>query len=154
MLHTNDLAPAFEALDQDNQPVSLADFRNRQNVVLYFYPRDDTPGCTIEAKQFTDLAGEFARHDTVVLGVSRDSCDSHRAFIHKYGLNVALLADPDGKVCAAYGVWQEREKDGVKKMGILRSTFVIDKHGVLQEALYGVAPDGHARAMLAKVKQL
>ena len=154
MLKRNDPAPAFNAVDQDNKPISLAQFRNRNNVILYFYPKDDTPGCTIEAKQFTDLAGEFAQHDTVVLGVSKDSCDSHRAFIKKYGLNVALISDNDGKVGESYGVWQQKEKDGVKKMGIVRSTFVINKQGVIEDALYGVNPDGHAQEMLAKVQRL
>ncbi len=154
MLKKNDTAPAFNAVDQDDKPIRLADFRSRKNVVLYFYPKDDTPGCTIEAKQFTDLAGEFAKYDAVVIGVSKDSCDSHRAFIKKYGLNVTLISDTDGRVCSSYGVWQEKEKDGVKKMGIVRSTFIVDRNGVLQEALYGVAPDGHAQAMLATAKKL
>lgn len=154
MLKRNDIAPAFTAVDQDNKPVRLDQYRNRQNVILYFYPKDDTPGCTIEAKQFTDLAREFAQHDTAVLGVSKDSCDSHRAFIQKYGLNVALISDADGKVSESYGVWQPKEKDGVKKMGIVRSTFLINKQGVIEEALYGISPEGHAREMLGKVQRL
>ena len=96
-------------------------------MVLYFYPKDDTPGCTIEANQFTQLAEEFAKADTVVIGVSKDTCASHTDFINKYGLKVDLLADEDGKLCESYGVWQEREKNGVKSMAILRSTFIINK---------------------------
>jgi len=134
--------------------VSLADFRDSQNVILYFYPKDDTPGCTIEANQFTALAADFAQRDTVVIGVSRDSCASHQAFIDKYGLQLDLLADSDGELCAAYGVWQEKERNGEKKMGIVRSTFLINKNGVLEEALYGVTADGHAQAMLERVRQL
>jgi peroxiredoxin len=154
MLQANQAAPAFQTVNQHNQPVSLQDFKGRKNVVLYFYPKDDTPGCTIEANEFTQLASEFAAADTVVLGVSKDSCASHQAFIDKFGLEVDLLSDEDGSLCEAYGVWQEKEKNGVKKMGIVRSTFVIDKNGTLVEALYGVAPEGHAQAMLEVVKAL
>ncbi|MGD8884849.1 MAG: peroxiredoxin, partial [Gammaproteobacteria bacterium] len=107
MLEKNQPAPDFSTVNQDNKPVKLADFRNDKNVILYFYPKDDTPGCTIEANQFTELADEFSKQDTVVLGVSKDSCDSHRAFIDKYGLNVQLLADTDGELVKNYGVWQE-----------------------------------------------
>ena len=154
MLAANQTAPDFRSPNQDNQMVSLADYQGKQNVILYFYPKDDTPGCTIEANQFTALARDFAENDTVVIGVSKDDCDSHKAFIAKYGLNVQLLADTSGEVCDRYGVWQEKEKDGVKKMGIVRSTFLINKDGRLVEAMYGVTADGHAQAMLDKVKQL
>lgn len=154
MLKPNQPAPAFELPDQDDQPVALADFTGRKNLVLYFYPKDDTPGCTIEANQFTALADEFAAADTVVLGVSRDDCASHQAFIDKFGLKVRLIADTAGELCEAYGVWQEKEKNGVKKMGIVRSTFVIDRQGLLREAIYGVTPDGHAQAMLDRVREL
>ncbi len=154
MLTTNQIAPDFRSPNQDNQIVSLADFKGKQNVVLYFYPKDDTPGCTIEANQFTALANEFAAHNTAVIGVSKDDCDSHKAFIAKYGLNVQLLADTSGEVCEHYGVWQEKEKDGVKKMGIVRSTFLIGKDGKLIEAEYGVTADGHAKTMLDKVRQM
>lgn len=154
MLQALQAAPAFQTVNQHNQPVSLADFKGRKNVVLYFYPKDDTPGCTLEANEFTRLASEFAAADTVVLGVSKDSCASHQAFIDKFGLAVDLLSDEDGALCEAYGVWQEKEKNGVKKMGIVRSTFVIDKNGTLVQALYGVAPEGHAQAMLDAVKTL
>ncbi|MCI0506905.1 MAG: peroxiredoxin [Gammaproteobacteria bacterium] len=154
MLRKNQPAPAFSAVNQDNQPVKLADFKNRKHVILYFYPRDDTPGCTIEANQFTGLLKEFSELDTVVLGVSKDSCQSHQAFIDKYALKVDLLADTSGELCERYGVWQEKEKDGVKKKGIVRSTFLINKDGMLEEALYGVTADGHAQQMLEKVRQL
>ncbi len=154
LLRTNQPAPDFTVPDQDGNPVNLADFRGEKNVVLYFYPKDDTPGCTIEANEFTQLAGEFAKHDTVVIGVSKDPCDTHRAFIAKYGLKIPLLADTDGALCERYGVWQEKEKAGVKKMGIVRSTFLIDKNGNLVYVEYGVNPEGHARAMLEKVSNL
>jgi len=154
MLNKKEAAPFFRSLNQDNKLVSLSDFAGKKNVVLYFYPKDDTPGCTIEANQFTALAKEFADLDTVVIGVSKDACDSHRAFISKYGLNLELLADTSGDICESYGVWQEVEKEGVKKMKIVRSTFIINKDGLLEEALYGVDPEGHAQAMLDTVKSL
>lgn len=154
MLEKNQTAPAFSTSNQNNETINLADFKGSKNVVLYFYPKDDTPGCTIEANQFTELASEFAKADTVVLGVSKDSCDSHQAFIDKFGLKLDLLADVSGELCDAYGVWQEKEKNGVKKTGIVRSTFVIDKNGVLVEAIYGVTADGHAQEMLRLVQAL
>ncbi len=154
MLEKKQLAPMFSSPNQDNKTINLSDFKARKHVVLYFYPKDDTPGCTIEANQFTELAGEFAANDAVVIGVSKDSCASHQAFIDKFGLKVDLLADTSGAVCDAYGVWQEKDKNGVKKMGIVRSTFVIDKAGILQEVIYGVTAEGHASAMLARVKTL
>ncbi len=154
MLEKNQTAPDFFTVNQHNEPVKLSDFKNRKHVILYFYPKDDTPGCTIEANQFTELAQEFARLDTVVLGVSKDSCQSHQAFIDKYALKVDLLADTNGELCDRYGVWQEKEKEGVKKMGIVRSTFLINKDGMLEEAMYGVNADGHAQEMLERVKQL
>jgi len=154
MLQANHPAPSFSSPNQHGETVSLTDFAGKQHVVLYFYPKDDTPGCTIEANEFTALAAEFAAHNAVVIGVSKDDCGSHQAFIDKFGLKVELLADTSGEVCAAYGVWQEKEKNGGKKMGIVRSTFVIDKQGTLVEALYQVDPNGHAQAMLDVVKQL
>ncbi len=153
-LKANQTAPAFSTPNQHNNTINLSDFNGDKNVVLYFYPKDDTPGCTIEANQFTALASDFAKTDTVVLGVSKDTCDSHLAFVDKFGLEVDLLADTSGELCAAYGVWQEKEKNGVKKMGMVRSTFVIDKAGMLVDVIYGVVADGHAQAMLDKVKTL
>lgn len=154
MLEKNQIAPDFTSPNQNGENISLADFRGRKNVILYFYPKDDTPGCTIEANQFTELASDFAKVDTVVIGVSKDSCESHQAFIDKFGLKVDLLADTSGDLCEKYGVWQEKEKNGVKSMGILRSTFVIDRDGELVEVIYGVNPDGHASAMLSRVSEL
>ena len=154
MLTKNQPAPDFSSPNQQNQPVSLSGFKGKKHVVLYFYPKDDTPGCTIEANQFTALASAFAALDAVVIGVSKDGCASHQAFIDKYGLKLDLLADTTGELCERYGVWQAKEKNGEKKMGIVRSTFLIDKSGLLQEALYGVGAEGHAQEMLAKVRQL
>jgi peroxiredoxin len=154
MLEKNQTAPAFNSKNQDNQMVELSSFKEKKNVVLYFYPKDDTPGCTIEANDFTKLANEFSALDTVIIGVSKDSCASHTAFIDKFGLKLDLLADESGEVCESYGVWQEKEKNGVKKMAILRSTFIINKEGVLAEAMYGVSHEGHAQAILEKIQQL
>lgn len=152
MLENNQTAPDFSVSNQKNEVISLSDFNGSKNVVLYFYPKDDTLGCTIEANQFTALASEFAKRDTVVLGVSKDSCESHQAFIDKFGLEVDLLADTSGELCDSYGVWQEKEKNGIKKMGIVRSTFVINKEGILVDVTYGVVADGHAQAVLDLIK--
>ena len=154
MLEKNQQAPLFRSINQNNQLVILSDFAGKKNVVLYFYPKDDTPGCTIEANDFTKLAEEFSKYDTVVIGVSKDSCESHVDFINKYGLKVELLADTDGELCESYGVWREREKNGVKSMSILRSTFIIDKQGTLVDVAYGVNHEGHAQEVLEKVKSL
>lgn len=154
MLEKNQAAPEFSSKNQDNQIVELSSFKGSKNVVLYFYPKDDTPGCTIEANDFTRLANEFSALDTVVIGVSKDSCSSHTDFIAKFNLKLDLLADESGEVCESYDVWQEKEKNGVKKMAILRSTFVINKQGILVEALYGVSHEGHAQAVLDKIQQL
>ena len=154
MLEVGQSAPSFDLPDADLRAVSLVNERGKHHVVLYFYPKDDTSGCTLEALDFTMLADEFERADCVVFGVSRDDCVSHAAFRDKHGLSVQLLADMDGEVCEQYGVWQEKEKDGIKKMGIVRSTFVIDKAGVIRHALYGVTAKGHAAAVLELVRTL
>ena len=154
MLKVQQAAPNFKTANQHNQPISLIDFKNRKNVVLYFYPKDDTPGCTIEANQFTALVNEFSALDTVVIGVSKDDCASHQAFIDKFNLKIMLLSDTTGELCEAYGVWQEKEKNGIKKMGIVRSTFIINKQGNIVDAEYGVTAEGHAQAVLNKIRQL
>ncbi len=154
MLDRNQVAPAFSTVNQNNKTINLSDYKGNKNVVLYFYPKDDTSGCTIEANQFTQLASKFAKVDTVVIGVSKDSCESHQDFINKFGLKMDLLADTSGELCQAYGVWREKEKNGIKKMGIVRSTFLINKDGVLVDVIYGVTADGHAQEMLNKVSQL
>lgn len=154
MLEKNQTAPAFSSKNQDNQLVELSSFKGKKHVVLYFYPKDDTPGCTIEANDFTSLANEFDAADTVVIGVSKDSCASHTDFINKFGLKLDLLADESGEICENYDVWQEKEKNGIKKMAILRSTFIITKDGTLAEALYGVSHEGHAQEILEKIQQL
>lgn len=151
MLTRNTPAPIFNSIDQYNKPVSLRDFAGK-TVLLYFYPKDDTPGCTIQANDFTAMANEFSQAGCVVIGVSKDDCDSHNAFIDKFGLNLILLADTSGEVCEQYGVWQQKEKNGVKSMGIVRSTFIIDGQGQLSYVEYTVDPKGHAQKMLEFIK--
>jgi peroxiredoxin Q/BCP len=154
LLQAGHAAPGFSLPDADMEMVKLSDFKGRKNVVLYFYPRDDTPGCTMQAIDFTDLEQAFSELDTVVLGVSKDDCLSHAAFRDKHGLAVRLLADTEGEVCEKYKVWQEKDKDGVKRMGIVRSTFLIDKQGKLRHVLYGVNSRGHAAEILKMVKDI
>lgn len=154
MLKSGDQAPSFELPNADLELTQLSDFLGKQNLVLYFYPKDDTPGCTIEAVEFSDLVEEFEAADTTIFGLSKDNCLSHGDFRDKHGLTIRLLADIDGVACEAYGVWQEKEAHGEKRMGIVRSTFVIDKEGVVQHALYNVKPKGHAEAVLELVQTL
>ena len=154
MLNKNDTAPFFRSANQQNQLINSNDYLNDKNIVLYFYPKDDTPGCTIEANDFTALATAFSSLDTVVIGVSKDSCHSHQAFVDKFNLNLELLADTSGSICEAYGVWQEIEKEGVKKMKIVRSTFIINKKGILEATLYAVSPKAHAQEILERVKKM
>jgi peroxiredoxin Q/BCP len=155
MLKVGQSAPTFDLPDGDMNLVSLREYRGVNNVVLYFYPKDDTPGCTLEAIDFSDLQDHFLDLDTVVLGVSMDDCMSHGAFRDKHGLAVQLLADAEGEVCAQYGVLQEKDVDGNrKKRCIVRSTFLIDKNGVLRHVLYGVNARGHASDVLNLVKEL
>jgi peroxiredoxin Q/BCP len=146
-------APDFTLPDADMEMVKLSRYKGKY-VVLYFYPKDDTPGCTVEAIEFSDLEDEFSSHETVILGISRDDCMSHADFRDKHGLAVQLLSDVDGRICERYGVWQEKEKDCVKKMGIVRSTFVIGKDGTVIQAFYGVQAKGHAVEILNIIKEL
>jgi len=153
MLQPGRPAPGFELPDADMNVVSLEHLRDH-NVVLYFYPHDDNPGCTIEAIDFSDRDDEFSKLQTVVLGVSMDDCISHGTFRDKHGLAVQLLADMEGEVCGRYGVLHEKEYDGKKKVCIQRSTFIIDRKGVVKHAMYGVSARGHAAEVLDLVKKL
>jgi peroxiredoxin Q/BCP len=154
MLRVGQIAPDFTLPDADMEMVSLADYRDKHHVVLYFYPKDDSPGCTREAIDFSDLEDEFAEFRTVIVGVSRDDCISHGNFRDKHGLSVRLLSDPDAEVCQKYGVLQEKEVEGVRRTGISRSTFIIDRSGVLRHVLYGVKSTGHAHEVLELVRRL
>lgn len=153
MLTAGVLAPEFELPDADMTFVRLADYKGR-SVVLYFYVRDDTPGCTAEAIEFSDREPDFTAHGAVVLGVSRDDCIRHSEFRDKHGITVRLLADRENTVCRLYDVLQNREVDGVMHESVLRSTFVIDAAGVIRHAQYGVSARGHAEDILEIVKGL
>jgi len=154
MLQPGDPAPLFSLPDADMDRFHLDSLQGKKNLVLYFYPKDDTPGCTLEALEFTDLQPEFEGLETEVIGISKDSCNSHGAFRDKYGINVRLLADIEGEVCEAYGVWQERERQGEKRFGIVRSTFLIDMTGTIRQALYDVKPKGHAPQVLDLLRRI
>jgi peroxiredoxin Q/BCP len=147
-------APHFELPDSDMQNFSLASQQGKKNVVLYFYPKDDTPGCTMEANEFTALEDEFSKLDSIVIGISRDDCLSHASFRDKYGLSVLLLSDPDARICKRYGVMYEKEVDGQKKLSSKRSTFVIDRNGKLRHVMYGVQAHGHAQDILNLIKEM
>ena len=154
MLQEGEAAPAFDLPDPDMEMVSLASLTGRSIVVLYFYPKDDTPGCTMEAIEFSELEDAFTSLHTVVVGVSMDDCLSHGSFRDKHGLTVKLLADPEGDVCRKYGVLHEKEIEGKKRTGVVRSTFIIDRSGVVRHAQYGVNPRGHAQEVLKLVKRI
>ena len=146
-------APAFTLPDQDGNKVALKDLKGK-NVVLYFYPRDNTPGCTTEAKGFKALHDELIAQDTVVLGVSRDSTSSHQRFSDKLKLPFALLSDPDGAVIAAYGSWGEKQFMGRRFMGILRTTVLIDKKGKVRKVYPKVSVKTHPEEVLADIQEL
>lgn len=146
-----DKAPAFKLTDDSGETVSLADFKGRK-VVLYFYPKDNTPGCTTQACAFRDNLNRLGKSGAVVLGVSADSVESHRKFKEKQGLNFPLLSDPDHKALDAYGVWQEKSLYGRKFMGIVRSTFLIDANGKIAKVFPKVKVNGHVDEVLAALK--
>ncbi|EGV34008.1 alkyl hydroperoxide reductase/ Thiol specific antioxidant/ Mal allergen [Thiorhodococcus drewsii AZ1] len=154
MLQPGDQAPLFSLPNADMERVSLEDLTHRRHCVIYFYPKDDTPGCTMEALEFSDLQDDFEAANTEIIGISKDSCASHGAFRDKHGLSVQLLADTDGETCEAYGVWREKEAHGEKRMGIMRSTFVVDKDGLIRHALYDIKPKGHAARILDLIRAL
>jgi peroxiredoxin Q/BCP len=145
-----DVAPDITLQDQDGKDVRLSDFRGRK-VVLYFYPKDDTSGCTTQACGLRDRIGEIEAHDAVVLGVSPDPVASHRKFADKYDLPFRLLADADHKVAETYGVWKEKSMYGRKYMGVERTTFLIDEEGRIDEVLEKVKPAGHVDDVLSRL---
>jgi thioredoxin-dependent peroxiredoxin len=144
-------APDFELQSDSGQTVKLSDLRG-QPVVLYFYPKDDTPGCTTEACEFRDAYDVFRDRGAEVLGVSPDDVASHEKFKTKYELPFTLLADPDHKVAEKFGVWGERKAYGKKYMGINRSTFIIDSDGNVARAMLGIKPAGHAADVLESIR--
>ena len=153
MLEVGDLAPDFTLPRNGGGEISLSGNRPKA-VVLYFYPKDDTSGCTLEAQDFTRLAADFARLDTEVIGVSKDSVEDHDAFCKKYGLGVSLVSDRDSNVCELYGVWAAKRMYGKVFLGIVRSTFLIGGDGCIQKIWPKVKADGHAEAVLQAVRDL
>ncbi|MCB1802709.1 MAG: peroxiredoxin [Gammaproteobacteria bacterium] len=153
MLQAGDKAPEFNLPDADMTVSDSSDLAGKP-YVIYFYPKDDTPGCTMEGIEFTDLLSDFESLGATVFGVSKDTCVSHAAFRDKHGIAVQLLADVEGQLCDAYDVWQEKEKNGEKKMGIVRSTFIVDGTGIIRHAMYDVKPKGHAEQVLELVREL
>jgi thioredoxin-dependent peroxiredoxin len=145
-------APDFTALDQDGKKVKLSSFRDIKNIILYFYPKDMTPGCTTQACGFRDQQKSFK--STVILGVSIDSQERHQKFIDKYDLPFTLLADVDKKVVKKYGVWQEKKLYGKTFMGIVRSTFIIDKTGTVRKIFVKVKVKNHIEEVLNALKEL
>jgi thioredoxin-dependent peroxiredoxin len=152
-LEVGQQAPIFSASTQDGSVVTLESLKGKV-VVLYFYPKDDTPGCTKEACGFRDMNAEFATLGAVVYGVSRDSIESHKAFASKFQLTFPLLADPDEAICQAYGVIKEKTLYGKKSIGLVRTTFIIDQEGTIRKIFPNVRVDGHVDKVLDAVKQL
>jgi peroxiredoxin Q/BCP len=153
-LHEGQAAPLFSLPDADMETVDLGQFRGKKHVVLYFYPKDGTPNCTLEATDFSDHEDEFSRHNCVVIGVSPDDCLSHAGFRDQNGVSIRLLADTDSEVSRKYGVVHEKEANGCRKSCITRSTFIIDKKGTVRHVFYGVNPRGHVAQMLSIVRTL
>ena len=143
-------APDFTLKDKDNNDVSLSDFRGKK-VVLYFYPKDNTPGCTRQACAFAGLYSEFEKRGVVVIGISKDSVVSHLKFAEKHDLPFILLSDPDLEAINAYGVWQEKKMCGKVSMGVVRTTFIIDEDGYIEKTMEKVKPDTNAEEILAEL---
>lgn len=153
MLEVGTKAPDFTLQDQDGKDVSLSDFKGKK-VILYFYPKDNTSGCTKQACAFKELSPDFMEKDAIVLGVSKDSVASHKKFQEKYELPFELLSDPDHKVIEQYDVWKEKSMYGKKYMGIVRSTYLIDEEGNIEKALEKVKPQQNPEQMLKLVEEL
>ena len=147
MLEVGTKAPEFTLPDKDGNPVSLTDFAGKK-VVLYFYPKDNTPGCTRQACAFAGAYEEFEKINVVVIGVSKDSAASHQKFAEKHGLPFILLSDPELTAIQAYGVWQEKKLYGKVSMGVVRSTFVINENGMIEKVMPKVKPDTNAMEIL------
>ena len=146
-------APDFSGVCDSDKSIKLSSF-NGKNVILYFYPKDDTPGCTKESCEFRSANDDFLEHETIILGVSKDSVARHNKFKEKYNLPFLLVSDESGKICEAYGVWREKKNYGKTYMGIERSTFLIDKKGVIQKVWRKVRVNGHVNAVMDEVTQL
>jgi peroxiredoxin Q/BCP len=147
LVDVGEKAPGFTLLSDDGQHISLADYLGKK-VVLYFYPKDMTPGCTQEAKEFRDLAEQYRKENVVILGMSKDSVQSHQKFKEKNNLPFTLLSDVEGKVFELYGVWKKKSLYGKTFMGIERTTFLIDEEGIVRKVYRKVNPKGHAKTCL------
>lgn len=152
MLKIGDPAPEFTLPDQDGNLVSLKDFAGKK-VILYFYPRDNTPGCTRQAQAFAAAYAQFQAMDVVVIGISKDSTASHQRFAQKYELPFLLLSDPQLTAIQAYGVWQEKKMYGKVSMGVVRTTFLIDQSGRIEQIMPKVKPDTNAQQLLDLLKE-
>lgn len=150
MLEVGNIAPDFTLADKDGNPVSLSDFRGKKAVV-YFYPKDNTPGCTRQACAFAAAYGEFLQKNVVVIGISKDSVASHAKFAEKYSLPFVLLSDPERQAIEAYGVWQEKKQYEKVRMGVARTTFLIDEEGRIVKIMPKVKPDTNAAEILAEL---
>ena len=153
MLKEGDKAPDFKLPSDSGKIVSLKELKGKK-IILYFYPKDDTSGCTLQAKIFRDELAEFSKRGAVVLGVSKDSVDSHVKFKTKYGLNFSLLSDESGEVCEKYDVWKEKNMYGKTYMGIERTTFVIDENARIEKVFPKVKVEGHAAEVLKAAQAL
>ena len=154
MIEQGDLASDFTLTSDKDETVALSSFLGKSNVVLYFYPKDNTSGCTKEACSFRDYHLEISKNDTVVLGISPDSIASHQRFVDKHDLNFTLLSDPEHEVAEAWGVWGEKKMYGKTYFGIIRSTFVIDKNGVVAKAFRKVRVSGHVEDVVGVLNSL
>ena len=150
MLEKGTKAPDFTLFDKEETEVSLSSFLGKK-VVLYFYPRDNTPGCTRQACAFAGLYGEFKKKNVEVIGISKDSVASHAKFSEKHGLDFVLLSDPEMIAIQAYGVWQEKKLYGKVSMGVVRTTYVIDEKGFIEKVMPKVKPDTNAEEILAEL---
>ncbi len=151
MINKGEKAPEFELKDSYNNKVNLSDFMGKK-VVLYFYPRDNTPGCTIEAMAFTRLKDEFDKKNTVILGISKDSCESHEKFVKGKKLTIILLSDPDHKVQEMYSVWKPKKFMGREFLGTVRSTYLVDEKGIIIKYWESVSAKGHAEEVLKSIQ--
>jgi len=154
MLQAGQPAPQFTLPDADMELFDFASLRGKQHAVLFFYPKDGTPYCTLEAIDFSDHESDFNRLGCAVIGVSRDDCLAHADFRDKHGLSIRLLSDEDGEVCRKFGVMHYREHGGHKRLCLIRSTFIIDKQGIVRHALHDITPKGHAAEVFRLVRQL
>jgi peroxiredoxin Q/BCP len=152
-LQVGDAAPNFLAVDNNNNTLSLGDFASNW-LILYFYPKDDTPGCTVEANDFTRLQDDFKALNAKILGVSPDSVASHCKFIDKHGLTISLLSDPDHIVAESYAAWGVKKFMGKESIGLIRSTFIIDPTGKIAKTWYSVKTPGHGESVLKALKAL